>query len=244
MLHLSIDVGHGEPVVMLPGFALSPRVYRATAELLASRGSFRVVMPELYRVSGDWTCEAVTDGLLAALDEQRFARVTMIAHSFAGAAQLEFATRWPDRIVELVFCDTLAVRREWRLAREAMRHPLGLLRMATPNAATSFATTVITHPRDIVQAAWWGFTNGRTEESAELVSDGVPAHVLWANRDSILSQRDGRAFAEELGASFDVVHEPNGRPIDHDWMYRHPELFVAQLEALRLVAWRRSFSDR
>ena len=222
---------------MLPGFALSPHVYRGTAELLASRGGFRVVMPEIYRVSGSWTCEAVTDGLLAAIDHEHFAQVTMIAHSFAGAVQLEFATRWPDRIVELVFADTLAARREWPLAREAMRHPLRLLRMATPCAAASFDRTVLTHPRDIAQAAWWGFTNGRTAESAQIVEDGIPAHVVWANRDSILRRDDGRAFAAELGASFDVVREPSGGPIDHDWMYRHPALFVDNLEALHLKAW-------
>jgi hypothetical protein len=63
-----------------------------------------------------------------------------------------------------------------------------------------------------------------------------PAHVLWANRDSLLSRSDGRAFARELGASFDVAREPDARPVDHDWMYGHPELLVAHLAELILIA--------
>ncbi len=238
-LATTVDVGTGEPVVMLPGFALSPHLYRTTAKLLAHRGWFRVVMPDIYRVSGGWNATSITDRLLAALDAKEFTSVTMIAHSFAGAVQLEFATRWPDRVSELVFTDTLAARREWPLAREAMRHPLRLLRMATPRAAASFDRTIITHPREIVEAAWWGFTNGRSAESSEVVEDGIPAHVLWANRDSILRRDDGRDFAQQLGASFDVARVRGDRPVDHDWVYRHPELWVDHVEALGLRAWRK-----
>ncbi len=232
-----LDVGAGDPVVMLPGFALSPAVYRGTAELLARRASCRVVMPEIYRVPGGWNCDEITDRLLAAIDAHEFERVTMIAHSFAGTVELSFATRWPERVVELVFCDTLAVSREWPLAREATRHPFRLFRMATPSAAAAFTTTLVTHPRNVVEAAWWGFTSGRAGDSSEVAADGIPTHVLWASRDSILSRADGRAFAKELGASFDVARVPAGRAVDHDWMYRHPELFVDHLEALHLAAW-------
>jgi len=223
---------------MLPGFALSPGVYRATAELLARRGSCRVVVPELYRAAGGWNCDDIAERLHAAVDNRGFERVTMIAHSFAGSVQLEFATRWPERVVELVFADTLAVSREWPLAREAMRHPFRLLRMATPTAAAAFAATIATHPRNVAEAAWWGFTSERDNSTREIAADGIPAHVLWANRDSILSRSDGRAFAAEMNASFDVAREPNGRPIDHDWMYRHPALFVEHLAALDLAVWR------
>ena len=61
-------------------------------------------------------------------------------------------------------------------------------------------------------------------------SAGLPCHVLWANRDTLLSRRDGSEFARDLGASFTVVDRPKGAgPVDHDWMYRYPALFVVAL---------------
>jgi pimeloyl-ACP methyl ester carboxylesterase len=235
-LRVPIDLGDGPVVVMLPGFALSPELYRRTAELLARRGRCRVVIPDLYRVPGGWDYDTILVRLQCTLDARDMERVTMIAHSFAGGIQLGFATRWPGRVLELVFADTLAVSREWPLAREATRHPFRLLRMATPNAAAAFSWSVLTHPREVLQAGWWGFTSDRGSGIDAIAAHRLPAHVLWANRDSLLSQSDGRAFAHELGASFDVVRVPDGRPVDHDWMYRQPELFVAQLAELHLAA--------
>jgi pimeloyl-ACP methyl ester carboxylesterase len=235
-LRVPIDLGDGPVVVMLPGFALSPELYRRTAELLARRGRCRVVIPDLYRVPGGWDYDTILARLECTLDARDVERVTMIAHSFAGGIQLGFAARWPARVVELVFTDTLAVSREWPLAREATRHPFRLLRMATPSSAGAFSWSVLTHPREVVQAAWWGFTSNRVSDIDAVTAHRLPAHVLWANRDSLLSQSDGRAFAHELGASFDVVREPDARPVDHDWMYRHPELFVAHLAQLNLIA--------
>ena len=99
-------------------------------------------------------------------------------------------------MVELVFSDTLAVSREWGLADEALRHPLRLLRLATPTAAAAFARSWIEHPRQLVDAALVGFHErpGRRQRG-RAPSAGLPAHVLWANRDSILSRSDGERFA-------------------------------------------------
>jgi hypothetical protein len=64
----------------------------------------------------------------------------------------------------------------------------------------------------------------------------VPAYVLWANRDSVLSRSDGERFASELGAPFIVARSPEGRPIDHDWMFQQPELFFEHLIGLGLAS--------
>ena len=71
----------------------------------------------------------------------------------------------------------------------------------------------------------------------EAVADaGIRAHVLWANRDSILPRADGRRFAERLGATFTVAVAPDGRAVDHDWMFEDPDLFVAHLRKLGIAA--------
>jgi hypothetical protein len=92
------------------------------------------------------------------------------------------------------------------------------------------------HPRQLVGAGWWGFRSDRNDDSEACARAGIAAHVLWANRDSILSRHDGEVFAQKLNASFTVASAPDGRPIDHDWMFQEPGLFLEHLEELKLHA--------
>jgi len=218
--------------VLLHGFAMRPATYLGTVELLA-RGN-RVVVPDLFDVRGPWRYQSVLDAFTRTLDELELERVTLIGHSFGGGIQLGFASAAPERVVELVFSDTLAVSDEWGLADEALRHPLGLARLATWPAATAFAHSWLRHPRQMLGAAAWGFLSRRDGDISAIAQTDIRSHVLWANRDSILSRADGRAFAEDLGATFTVASRPGGGAIDHDWMFQDPEIFVAHLEDLDL----------
>ncbi len=234
-LDVPVDVGDGNAVVLLHGFGMRPRTYLRTARILAERT--RVVIPDLFAVHGHWVYEDVLGALRAALDDLGLQRVTLIGHSFGGALELGFAAAHPERVVELVFSDTLAVSAEWSLADEAMRHPLGLLRLATPLAASSFGVTALRHGRQLADAGWWAFRSERRDDIRIVAEHGLRAHVMWANRDSILSRRDGREFARDLRASFTVATAPGNRTIDHDWMFQQPELFVDHLQRLRLKAF-------
>lgn len=222
--------------MLLQGFGMRPDTYRATADVLASGA--RVVIPDLFAVRGPWRYRRVLDAFVATLDDLGLDRVSMIGHSFGGGIELGFAASYPERVVELVFSDTLAVSEEWGLADEALRRPWGLVRLATWPAATAFVSQWLAHPRQMLSAAWWGFRSTRYGAISVVAERGIPAHVLWANRDSILPRADGREFAERLGATFTVAHSPDGRPIDHDWMFQNPRLFVAHLQALGLLALR------
>lgn len=232
ILPTPIDVGQGAPVIVLTGYALRPHTYSGTARQLA--GQARVVVPDLFALRGPWSYPRVLETFMRTLDDLGLDRVTLIGHSFGGAIQLGFAARHPERIVELVFADTLAVAEEWALAREALSHPTKLVRMATPTAALDFFTLWSTRPRQLAGAAWWGFRSGRSREISTIARSGLPTHVLWANRDSLLARDDGERFARELGATFTVVDAAGD--VDHDWMYRHPELFAAELKKLDLIA--------
>jgi pimeloyl-ACP methyl ester carboxylesterase len=218
----------------MQGFAMQPRTYLGAARLLAER--CRVLIPALFAEPGfSWAPERVLDDLEATLDAHGLDQVTMIGHSFGGALELNFAARRPERITELVFVDTLAMSREWTLAVEAV-HPVHLLWMATPGAAIDFTTSALTHPLCLVRAAWWGFSSDRRAQVEAISATGIPCHVLWADRDSLLSRSDGESFAADLGADFTVVHGQNRRPVDHDWVYRHPPLLIEHLERIGLRA--------
>lgn len=228
-----LDYGSGAPALIFHGYGLLPRTYAKTAKLLAKR--CRVIVPSLFDSHLRWDPNRVLDGLLETIDTLGFDRVTLIGHSFGGALELEFAARNLDRVTELVFVDTLAMSREWTLAREAL-HPVNLARMASPRAAIDFLTSWARHPAELIGAAWWSFMSDRTAEIQFVANAGMRSHVLWADRDGLLSRSDGEAFARALGASFTVVHSPKIGPIDHDWMFRNPRLFVSALEKLHLEA--------
>lgn len=233
-LDVPIDTGDGPTVVVLHGFAMRPATYDRLVQLLATR--CRVVVPDLFAVRGRWRYSEVLDAFVSTVEHLGLDRISLVGHSCGGGIEFGFATSQPDRVVELVFSDTLAASREWRLAQEAVRHPGHLIGLATPTAAAAFVRSWIEHPRQLVGAAWWAFTSGRESDSEAVARAGLSAHVLWANRDSILSHADGRRFAEELNASFTIASAPDGRAIDHDWMFQQPELFFEHLESLGLKA--------
>jgi pimeloyl-ACP methyl ester carboxylesterase len=235
-LHVPLDLGRGPAIVLLPGFGLPPSIYARTATLLARRA--RVVVPELYRLRGPWHHDDVVDRLAATFDALGLDRVTIIGHSFAGSIELSYAVQHPERVEELVFADTLAVSRQWPLAEEAARHPFRLVWLATPGVAAAFGRTAATHPVQLAQAGWYGFKSGRAVAARQVAELGIRAHVLWANRDSLLSRADGREFGREMQASFTVATSPRGAVVDHDWMYRQPELFVRHLDNVKLEALR------
>src|SRR5437016_8733098 len=228
-----VDTGDGPALVLLHGFAMQRETYLPLARLLQDR--VRVVIPAIFALPGRWTFERAVACVEATLDDRGLERVSLLGHSFGGGLELGLAARRPDRVVECVFGDTLGVRREFGLASEALRNPPGLLRMASVPAATAFLRSFTTHPLQLAEAGWWGFTSDRQADIDAVVGAGIPCHVLWAERDTILKRADGQAFARDLHASFNVVRRPPGYGrIDHDWMFDDPELFAAHLEALGL----------
>jgi pimeloyl-ACP methyl ester carboxylesterase len=233
-LKVPIDAGKGPPVVLLHGFAMLPRTYEGLVRLLEPH--CRVVVPDLFDLRSKWSYPEVLDSFASILDKLELDSVTMIGHSFGGGIELGFAVRWPGRVTELVFSDTLAVSREWRLAAEAFSHPQGVVRLASRKSVGAFAWNWLRHPRQLVDAALWAFTSDREYDARGCAQAGIRSHVLWANRDSILSRGDGVKFADELEASFTVAFAPDRRAVDHDWMFEQPELFYEHLLELKLDA--------
>jgi pimeloyl-ACP methyl ester carboxylesterase len=213
---------------------MRPQTYEGLVRLL--KRSCRVVVPDLFAMRGQWTHSRALDAFTSTLDQLDLSRVTLIGHSFGGGIELSFAARFPERVTELVFSDTLAVSREWRLAREALSHPSRLVELASRKAIGAFARNWATQPRQLVGAALWAFASDRDYDARSCAEHRIRAHVLWANRDSILSRSDGMKFADELSASFTVAFSPDRRVVDHDWMFEEPELFFVHLKALGLEA--------
>jgi pimeloyl-ACP methyl ester carboxylesterase len=228
-----LSVGEGPVLLLLQGFAMQPSTYLPLANQLRDR--VRVIIPAIFNRREHWDFERTLDSLTELLDELGLSRVSLLGHSFGSGLELGLVGRCPDRIVECVFADTLGCRDRFSLAHEAVRKPLGFLRLATRPAVTSFVRSFATHPYRMVGAAWWGFTSHRGPGIDEVVRVGIPCHVMWAESDTLLARVDGEQFARRLHAMFTVARRPPGYgPIDHDWMFDDPELFAWHLAQLGL----------
>jgi pimeloyl-ACP methyl ester carboxylesterase len=230
-----VSVGDGPIIVVLHGYAMQPSVYLPMARLLADRA--RVVIPAILQLPDRWTFDHAINCIELTLQELEIDEMTLLGHSFGGALELGLATRRPDQTLECVFSDTVCVAKQLHLAREALSHPLADLRLATPAALSSFVRSWATHPIQLSSAALWAFSEDRDRQIDRCANASYPRHVLWADHDTILARKDGREFARRLNATFTVARRPpDYGPIDHDWMFDDPEVFVAHLDQLGLRA--------
>ena len=149
-----------------------------------------VVIPGLWNVPGWWAFDRVRRlPRDARSTTPASAGSACIAHSFGGAVLLGFAARRPDRVVECVFGDTLGVNREMCWPVEAA-HPFGILRMATPAAASAFVRSWMTRPRPLATAALSAFVDDREADIETVVSarDAVP-RAVGRHRHRLVTRR-------------------------------------------------------
>jgi pimeloyl-ACP methyl ester carboxylesterase len=230
-------LGDGPPVVFCEGFALSTLTYRPILEQLAQHG-VTVIAPDLFAGPGRWTYEDTVAGIEALLQARRIERYSLVSHSFGGGLALGLAARHPQRVVEMVFSDTIGVSGSWHMAGRAVSGFPNYYRLATPRAAADFLGAWLHRPRRLADAAWWAFRSEKTEEIRAVRRAGIRCYVLWAERDTLLDRRDGARFARYLNAPFVVAEDGSEHgTTDHDWVFKDPGLFVEVVERLGLQAF-------
>lgn len=125
----------GHRAIFLPGGVLPAAP--AYANLLAALGDTvdaRVKDLEVYATdppSPDWSFDTEIEGIRRVADEAGFERFHLVGYSGGGAMSLEFAARYPDRLLSLAlmepaFAGWQAMTPEERAAREAFRPLLGM----------------------------------------------------------------------------------------------------------------------
>ena len=101
-----IDSGEGLPIVLLHGLALEKSIWNSVLTAFSSQARF--ITPDL-RGHGktslgqaNATLGQIADDLLALLDALDLPKVCLLGHSMGGYIALEFAARYPERLVSLV----------------------------------------------------------------------------------------------------------------------------------------------
>jgi pimeloyl-ACP methyl ester carboxylesterase len=231
----AVTAGAGPPLVLLPGFGLSPLAYLRVVDRLAP--THRVLVPWVWGAGPRWSYEAAVGAVLATLEAQDVERAAVVGHSMGGAVALGVAAAEPARTSALVLVNALALSPgRSRLARLGLqgRH---IRTFATVATARDFVGWAARRPGDVVATALWGWSCDLADAAAAVRSAGVPRSVLWGEDDSLLPLTIGEELAGALDAPLRVAsgRSPEER-VEHDWVYRHPTFFSRQLHAALAVA--------
>lgn len=227
------DEGYGAPVLLLHGFPATRHLWSRVAPSLIEAG-FRVLVPDLVgygaseapsRVRVDMASQAAW--MVQLLDILGVARVVVVAHDVGSAAAQLMLASAPHRVRGLVVLDGVFAG-EW--AMEAVTsiqvwNPADAHRLF-PVLARRLAKGGMLRE---VLSAYEGEQGGlrliraardldprQTERLTEsLRASGVPALVLWGERDAFLPiDTVARPLAELLGAALLLLPGGHFTPID------------------------------
>jgi pimeloyl-ACP methyl ester carboxylesterase len=240
-------VGHGPPVVFLPGWGLSGHTYEQ-ALLRASRHRVTVWAPALPGFGETAALPETTLPAYAAwvgdfLDAVGVNEpVMLMGHSFGGGIAIQVAHDLPRRVRSLVLVNSIGgpvPDRPWwdwslRLPLDVLRPPR--LRML-PAVIRDCARNFVRSPLGMARAAALARSADLTAELAELRRRRLPIVVLWGQADQIIARDSLDALLEALGNP-----EPVTVPGSHLWMVSNPDDFGAAmtnvLELTRRRRWR------
>jgi len=227
------DKGEGVPVLLLHGFPATRHLWSRVVPSLTDAG-FRVLVPDLVGYGASEAPPGVRVDMAAQgrwmlelLDVLGLDRIAVVAHDVGSAAAQLMVASAPRRVRGLVVLDGV-YKDEW--AMEAIAsiqawNPLDAHRLFPVLARRLDRGGVLSE----VLAAYRGEQGGQQliraardldpQQTAHigesLRNSGVPALVLWGERDTFLSMDDvGRPLAELLGAA--LIQLPGGHftPLD------------------------------
>jgi len=228
-----IDVlvaGDGPPLVLLHGWGLSGRAYRAAMLTLAQKG-YRVAAPGV-AVSADWNIERAAEFAAEAMAGVDAAPAPIVGHSFGGVVGAHVTLEHTDFVSALVAVDSpLVALGGMRLGRIVLPGPHYRIVAHRPAAAALIRSATT---KDGIGSLWrsarWFLGPAKDETLKRVAETGVPRALLWAENDTLIPVGIGMKAAKLLDCELTVIHGNNGWPgdraPDHDWPFRQPEHFA------------------
>ena len=234
--------GEGLPVLLLHGWALGQRTYRAVIEAIAEQDC-RVIAPSLPGFGGtpalpeaDFSLRgyaAWVANLLEVLDVTE--QVVVVGHSFGGGVAIRFAHDHRDRVRSAVLVNSIggSAWRQGQTLRSVAERPLwdwGLhfpadvwpLRQATrvlPVVAEDVLPNLLRNPKAIVKVANLARRADLRAELEALRDGGMPITILWGTRDGIITRESFEALCVASGVAGTEVEG------SHSWLLADPMKF-------------------
>lgn len=223
-LHVD-DIGHGEPVLMLPGMLCDISLFDHQAQALARH--CRVIRPD-WRGHGystapstPWSLDRLVEDIRAVCNALQLERVTLAGFSLGGMVAMRFALAHPTRVRALVLMNTSGQAEDgWRRfkfhALANMAGTLGMVPFLTAEAAKAMFSPHFRATRPEVVSQWrqrLGRMDGKVVRSVvrmvadrgdvlgELRTLRVPALVVAGGYDGNTPPAHSTALAANLSRS-------------------------------------------
>lgn len=227
--------GEGSPLLLLHGWGLSGRAYRASMLALADLG-WRVIAPSI-AVTENWSLSTVAEIAAEAMAGMDGAPGPVVGHSFGGNIGMALAHEHPDLVTALVTVNSpLVTIGGFRVGRIML--PGGHFRLAGHSQAAAALIRSAASPGGmsaLLRSARHFLAAGHETALAELAARGLPRAVLWAERDTLLPATIGVRSAELLGVDLTWIRADDSwsrkDPPDHDWPFRAPAHFAEIIDA-------------
>lgn len=232
-----MTAGHGDPLLFLHGWGLSPRAYADGITRLTGAG-LQVIAPALpgfggsarppLRSLGLRTYSDQVGRLLDVLGVEHPAFV--VGHSFGGGIGISLARHRPERVRSLTLLNSVggapgqrtglvdASWLKWMLGTLTELSPRDLARSA-PGMLRDFLPNALRRPLTMAVTARLALTVDLADDAAALVASGVPVLFFWGDDDRLILPGALSSIAGSLPA--EVVQ---GR---HGWLLSRPEEFAA-----------------
>ncbi|HCR34663.1 MAG TPA: alpha/beta hydrolase [Stenotrophomonas sp.] len=254
-------VGHGRPLLMIPGLNSSAEVWRETCRALKEVQCHLVQLPGFAgaRAADPRPADflsAMRDQLLAYVHDQKLDHPAVIGHSLGGVLTLQMAVKEPDALGPLVIVDSLpfyagmqnpqATAQSVQPMAEQMRTAMLAADPASYQAQAEAALAPLTSTARLTELKRWGHDSDRattadamysllvTDLRSEVAGIRSPTLVLgaWASYQAMgATEASARAIFQSQYAALPGVRIALSATGHHFLMWDDPQWLRGQVQA-------------
>jgi pimeloyl-ACP methyl ester carboxylesterase len=235
---------HGHPVILLHGYSDSWVSFSRVLPLLDRR--YHVYALDLRghgesdRPEAGYDMRGLAADVVAFMNSQRLARVTVVGHSMGSMVAQQVALAVPERVARLVLVGAVAAPNESATLRElnavvqTLRDPvpeefvrefqIGTVHGVVPER---FMNQAIAESRKLPARVWRGLIAGMvaTQAADGLGESSIPTLILWGERDATFSRAEQDGLVRLIGTAELSVYPETG----HALHWEQPDRFVRDL---------------
>jgi pimeloyl-ACP methyl ester carboxylesterase len=237
---------HGHAVILLHGYSDSWFSFSRVLPLLDPK--YHVFALDLRghgdsdRPDGGYDMRGLAADVLAFMNAQRLARVTVVGHSMGSIVAQQLALAAPERIARLVLVGGIAapnqspIIAELNTAVQALTDPVPVEFVREFQASTvyhpipeQFLSQAVAESLKLPARVWRGLIGGMlaTEPAIGLGQSRIPTLVLWGDRDSAFPRTEQDSLVRMIGTADLQVYPETG----HALHWERPDQFVRDLRA-------------
>jgi pimeloyl-ACP methyl ester carboxylesterase len=224
--------GRGRPVVIIPGWSLTHKSYLDIVDIFGlNYKAYCLSMPGFGKgaaLKEVWDLDRFASFVLAFMKKLRIHSPILIGHSFGGAVCSSIAASNRIKVRALVLVDSVGVpvkhtRKEWavvllKYARERLKE--NRHNELKPQVINDYATYIQNNIRNPYAYKMVG-SFAECDFSSHLIKIKAPTLILWADRDIIISPKNGKRMHRLIAGSRLEIVEGN-----HGWLIARPLLFA------------------